>query len=223
MGKRLLIVLILGWGAVALAQAQVRTPELNMQYRRAETAWKSGASVLEVKARVDRVLKAFPDDVGALKLRAQALLKMNRDAEALVDARRAVALSPKDGKAHLLLCEAARRNGDMTLAEQALDAAAELDSDDPSLHIQLSWNAMMLGRLDKALSFARVAVASDPNEAAAYYQLARVFVLKNQPDDAATVLINGLNASIVDPGIIASDTVLVRVIGHPALHSMLPK
>lgn len=201
----------------------VRPQDLNVQYHRAETAWKSGASVLEVKARIDRVLRELPDDIEALKLRAQVLLRLDRAAEAQADAQQAVALSPKDGEAHLILCEAARRNGDTALAEQALTAAAELALDDPELHIRLSWNAVLLGRLDTAESFARVAMASDPDEAAAYYQLARVFILKDQPDAAATVLINGLNTSLLDAGVIAADTILVHVVDHPGLRSLLEK
>ena len=211
-------------GLPTWAQAQgVRPPELNVQYHRAETAWKSGASVLEVKARVDRVLEALPNDVEALKLRAQALLKMNRHEEALTDARRAVRLRPKDGEAHLILCETARLNGDAERAERALDAASALALDDAALHIRLSWNAVLLGKLDKAESFARVAMASDPDEAAAYYQLARVFVLKQQPEAAATVLLNGLNASLLDPVAITADTVLIHVVDHPDLRSRLEK
>ena len=177
--KALGLAAVLLAGSVVWAQAQgVRPHELNVQYHRAETAWKSGASVLEVKARVDRVLEALPNDVEALKLRAQALLRMDRIEEALADARRAVRLRSKDGEAHLILCEAARRNGDLEGAERALDAASELVLDDAALHIRLSWNAMLLENYDKAEAFARVARASDPDEAAAYYQLARVFVLK---------------------------------------------
>ncbi len=218
------LAVVLFAGPVTETQAQgVRPPELNAQYHRAETAWKSGASVLEVKARVDRVLEVLPNDVEALKLRAQALLKMNRDEEALTDARRAVRLRPKDGEAHLILCEAARRNGDVEGASRALDAASELALDDAALHIRLSWNAVLLDRLDKAEAFARVAMASDPDEAAAYYQLARVFVLQQQREAAATVLLNGLNASILDPGAIAADTVLVHVIDHPDLQPLLKK
>ena len=222
--KTMLLAAALLAGPITWAEAQVvRPPELNVQYHRAETAWKSGASVLEVKARVDRVLEALPNDVEALKLRAQALLKMNRNEEALIDARRAVRLRPKDGEAHLILCEAARRNGDVDGAERALDAASALALDDAALHIRLSWNAVLLEKLDKAESFARVAMASDPDEAAAYYQLARVFVLKQQPEAAATVLLNGLNASILDPVAITADTVLVHVADHPNLRSLLGK
>jgi len=218
------LAVVLFGSAVMTAQAQVpvvRPPELNVQYHRAETAWRSGASVLEVKTRIDRVLKELPDDVEALKLRAQALLKLNRDEEALADAERAVNLQPKDGEAHLILCEAARRTGDVERAGRALDAAAELALDDAALHIRLSWNAMLLGKLDKAESFARVAMASAPDEAAAYYQLARVFVVKQQPDAAATVLVGGLSASLLDPGTITADTVLVRLTDHPSLQPLL--
>jgi Flp pilus assembly protein TadD len=220
--KGVWLVIVLLAGPLAGAQAQsARPPELNVQYHRAETAWKSGASVLEVKARVDQVLEALPDDVEALKLRAQALLKMERNEEALDDARRVVRLSPKDGEAHLILCEAARRNGDIEGAERALAAASELALDDAALHIRLSWNAVLLGNLDKAESFARVAMASDPNEAAAYYQLARVFILKRQPEEAVTVLLSGLNASILDADAVTADTVLVQVVDHPDLRSLL--
>ena len=52
---------------------------------------------------------------------------------------------------------------------------------------------------------------------------ARVFVLKAQSDAAATVLINGLNASLLDPDVIAADTVLVRVVDHPELRPLLDK
>ena len=222
--KGFLLGVVLLTTQVMSAHAQiVRSQEMNVQYHRAETAWKSGASVLEVKTRIDRVLKALPDDVEALKLRAQVLLKLDRVAEALADVQRAVALSPKDGEAHLILCEAARRNGDTALAERALTAAAELALDDAALHIRLSWNAVLLDRLDTAESFARGAMASDPDEAAAYYQLARVFVLKDQSDAAAMVLINGLNTSILDPSVIAADTVLVRVVDHPDLRPLLDK
>ena len=222
--KLLLLAAVVLAGPLTWAQAQaVRPPELNVQYHRAETAWKSGASVLEVKARVDRVLEALPNDVEALKLRAQALLKMNRHEEALADVRRAVRLRPKDGEAHLILCEAARLNGDTERAERALEAASALALDDAALHIRLSWNAVLLGKLDKAESFARVAMASDPDEAAAYYQLARVFVLKEQPEAAATVLLSGLNASLLDPVAITADTVLIHVVDHPDLRSLLGK
>lgn len=204
----------------AVAQT-VRPQELDVQFHRAETAFRSGSSMLEAKARVDRVLEALPDDVGARKLRAQVLLSMGRPAEAFSDAQRAVALGPDDGEAYLILSEAARMTGRPELAEEALMKASERVLEDAGFHIRLSWNAALLGQLDMAEAYARIALALDPREAAAYYQLARVFVQKSQPADAASVLARGLRQSVLDPSAIRQDTLLNRVSGDGALQGLL--
>ena len=199
--------------AVPQAYAQVdRPPELDMHYHRAEAAWRSGMSMLEAKARVDRVLEALPDDVAALKLRAQVLLAMSRYGEALSDARHAVRLASGDGEAHLILSEAARLSNDRALALKALEAAAEHVLDDPVLHIRLSWNAAELGQLEQAESYARIALALDPALPAAYYQLARVFVQRQNEEAAAEVLVRGLRRSVVDPVTIEQDPLLAPLL-----------
>ena len=195
----------------------VRPPEMTRQLHRAETAWKSGKSVLEAKARLDRVLAALPNDAEARKLRAQVLLSMNRPEAALADIQGAIGLGERDGEAYLVLCEAARLSGKPDVAKEALDAAAELVEGDAALHVRLSWNAVALDRLDQAEAFARVARVLDPGDPMAYYQLARVFVLKEQPDDAAAVLASGLEAAVVDPLVVAQDATLRRLAGHDAL------
>lgn len=205
------------------AAAQDRRPlDLDVQFHRAETAWRSGASVLEAKARVDRVLTALPDDSEARKLRAQILMSMGRREEALRDAKSAVALDPQDGEAYLVLSEAARLNGDERLAIQALDAAAERVMEDADFHIRLSWNAALLGQLERAEAYARIALALDPERATAYYQLARVFVHKNQLDDAASILGRGLQSGLLDPVTIRGDSLLVQVVGHDSLAGYFP-
>lgn len=196
----------------------VRTPELNQQYHRAEMAWKSGTNLLEAKARVDRVLRALPDDPEARKLRAQVLLRLGRPLQALQDARQAVRLRPADAEAHLVRCEAALRSGFLKEAEEALDAAAERALEGVDLHVRLSWNAVELGQLDKAEAFARIALAQSPPRAAAYYQMARVFVLKAEFGQAATVLARGLEAGLLDPAVVTADATLSRLTRHPLLH-----
>lgn len=220
--KRLFVLaLLLSVMVPAVHAQQGRSAEMNVQFHRAETAWRSGASMLEAKARIDRVLTALPNDVEALKLRARVLLSMDRTREALEDARRAVRLKDSDAEAHLILCQAARRSGDDELAGRALDRAAELVTDDPTLHVQLSWNAVLLGRLDEAESFARIAVAAAPNNAASHYQLARVFILKEQTEDAVTILTEGLRDARLDAETISADTILVRVADHATLKTFL--
>lgn len=200
---------------------KVRTPELNVQYHRAEAAWKSGASVLEAKVRVDRVLEAIPNDAEALKLRAQVLIDMNRPADAVQDAERAVSVSPEDGEAYVILCEAARMSGQTILAEHAMDAALELPVEEASLLVRLSWNAMLMEKLDRAEGFARSAAASEPEEPAVQYQLARVLLLAKQEREAAAVLTRGLEAALLDSQTIVSDSILIRLASHPDVQPLL--
>ncbi len=198
-----------------------RPPRLDIEFHRAERAWRSGASVLEAKIRVDRVLDEVPADAEARKLRAQILMSMDRPEEALADARKAVQARPQDGEAYLVLSEAARMNGDTYLAIEALDAAAERVLEDADFHVRLSWNALLLGQLDRAEAFARIALALAPSRAPAYYQLARVFVQKNQLDDAAAVLSRGLRGDVLDPTTIRNDSTLSRLAGHESLVDLI--
>lgn len=198
-----------------------RPPELDVEFHRAEKAWRSGASVLEAKIRVDRVLDELPADPEARKLRAQILMSMDRYEEALTDARQAVQLRPQDGEAYLVLSEAARMNDDEHLAINALDAAAERVLEDADFHIRLSWNASLLGQLDRAEAYARIALALGPTRAPAYYQLARVFVRKEQIDDAAAILSRGLRQDLLDPATIQNDSVLTKISGHDALAGLM--
>lgn len=199
----------------------VRSSELNMQLHRAETAWKSGASLLEAKARLDHVLNELPDDLEARTLRAEVLLDMNRPEEALVDAQRAAELAPESGAAHLLLTEAARRSSKLDLAREALrDAVAHLD-ESAARHVRLSWNAALLEELEVAESLARTALALDESEASAYYQLARVFLQTDQDEEAASVLRRGFRAEVLDAAFVERDVLLRRLSDHPMLQKFI--
>lgn len=219
--RRTALVLLMGLAAAGARAQEPRPPEVEAQLHRAETAWKSGASLLEAKARVDQVLEDRPDDAGARKLRARVLLSMQRPADALTDARRAVQLAPDDADAHLVMCEAARLAGRLDVATQALDAAAGHGLEDAGFHVRLSWNAAELEQLDKAAAFARVALALDPRLPEAYYQLARVFVLQGQRDDAVLILERGFRRSVIDPGLVRRDPVLRVFDGDPRLRTFL--
>lgn len=205
-----------GEGLPAEAQA-VRPPTIDLEYQRAENAWKSGGSLLEAKVRLDRVLDAAPQDAEALKLRARVLLQMDRPEDALADAREAVRVAVDDGEAHLVMSEAARLTGDRALARAELDAAADRITTGADLHVRLSWNAAMLGQLDRAEAFGRVALAQDPSNAEAYYQLARVFMQRGEPDQATSVLCRGLDRTIIEARVIREDALLSRLVGREAL------
>ncbi len=209
------IVCLLALGAPAASQAQTeRSQALHLEFKRAENAFQTGASVLEAKARLDRVLKEEPDDAEALKLRSQVLLALGRHTEALADARRAAAALPRDGEAWLVLCEAARLCGEREIAEDALDRAASQVLDDAGMHVRMSWNALELGHREKAEAFARIAIALDSRMASGYYQLARVFLSARRPDPAAEVLARGLRLEVLSADAIAADGDLKALVGH---------
>lgn len=194
-----------------------RTAKLDRQFRRAQTAWRTGASLFEAKARLDRVLHALPSDTAARKLRAEVLLEMGRPEEALEDARRAAELQPEDGEAHLLHAEAARESSRFEEARRALEKASEHLPRNAVLHTRFSWNAMLLDRLAQAEAFGRVALALDSTSAPAYRQLARVFMQRERTDEAAAVLARGLQAGRVQPRSVREDELLRQLTDHPRL------
>lgn len=216
-----LLVLLLALGSAVPAgsvRAQpVRSPELNLDYHRAEVAWRSGGSVLEAKARVDRVLAKIPDDVEALKLRSQVLMSLQRPDEALVDARKATVLNAADWEAQLILAEAAHAAGNSDLALVALGRASERVIDDAPSHVRMSWLAAELGRTGWAEAFARTALAQDDRDPAAYYQLARVFLRQDRRDDAAEIIARGLRSSLLNLDAMVADHELSSLLVHPTL------
>jgi predicted Zn-dependent protease len=206
------------------AQSRSLQPNIQSQLHRAETAWRSGGSLLEAKVRADEVLRANPDHPEALKLRADVLLALDRYNEALRDARRATELDPTDGRAYWILAESARLSGDLSTTRDALrEAAGMITDDNAEFHVMLSGVAMNVEELELAESFARVARAREPTHAAAHYQLARVFILQGRLDDAVTILLGGLNEQFLDPRFIREDSTLGSLSRHPALAPALEK
>ena len=203
------------------SRAANRSPDQERQFRRALMAWRTGASLLEAKARLDHLLRELPDDVEARKLRAEVLLEMGRPEEALRDATRVVELRPQDGEGHLLHAEAAREDSRLEAARAALDRAAEHLPKQARLHTRFSWNAMLLDRLAQAEAFGRVALALDSTSAPAYRQLARVFLQRERPDEAAAVLARGLRAEVLQPRALHEDELLRSLTDHARLVDLL--
>ena len=110
-------ILLMGYQGAA---GQIKPPEqVQMQFHRAQTAWRNQTSILEAKVRVDQVLRDAPNHAEAWKLRAEVLIAMQRYGDALHDAQQATLLAPEDGGAFLILAEAARLNNNADLARFA--------------------------------------------------------------------------------------------------------
>ena len=186
----------------------VRPPALSAQLHRAEIAYKSGASLLEAKVRVDRVLDELPNDTQALKLRSKVYVSMERYTEALADARRAAAVDPADGEAQLLVSLSAQGAGNHDLALRAMDRAAALLVDDASSHVELAGIARAMGLYEKAEAFARIGVALDPTLASAQLELARAFVAQKKFPAATLILQKAIEAGTVKRQMVLSDSLL---------------
>ena len=229
MEKRILILIavlcavVISVGMPVYGQ-QASPEQVQRHYHRAETAWKNRTSLLEAKVRVDRVLEEAPDHADALKLRAEVLMAMKRYEEALRDSRRATELNPDDPSAYLILAESARLDDRESLARQSLDKAATLSiNEGADFHLKLSRSAMLLGEDDwpKSESYARIAHAKEPDNVEAYYQLARVFVLRGNREAGAKILEKGLKAFLLDPDYIRNDATLQSLEDHPTLEAYL--
>lgn len=199
----------------------IRPREVNTQFHRARTAWQSGSSILEAKARIDRVLTAVPNDPEARILRAEILLGMNRPDSALVDARRAAELMPTSGLAHLVHCEAASRSGLPEEAARAMRRSADQIMRDAGWYVRLSRCAESLERLPEAESYARLAIAQGTLNPAGHIQLARVFVVSGDTDMAVTTLVKGIENGVIRPSIIRQDSVLVDLVDDPRIRAAM--
>ena len=211
------------WCQDALAQVGY-SERVQMQFHRAETAWRNQTSILEAKVRVDQVLRDAPNHTDAWKLRAEVNIAMQKYQDALRDAEQAISLNPEDGEAFLIKAEASRLLGLTERARGSLETAATLSIDaDAEFHIKLSRSAVLLGvsAFNMAESFARVALAKDPDYAEAYYQLARVFLLRNREEEAVITLLRGFQARLLDPSHINSDFTLSQIASHERLKEFL--
>lgn len=189
-----------------------RPPELNVQFHRAHTAWATGNSLLEAKARIDRVLEALPDDVEALKLRAAILLDMDRPSEAFADADRATRITPEDGEAHLLRCESAAETGQDDEARDALEKASNLFLQRIDHYVRLSACALEIDATTRAESLARVAVAQDNTDPRGHVQLARVFLATRKSEEARTIVNRLIEANSLSRMAVMADSQLAKLI-----------
>ncbi len=216
--RRLLFIALLVVAALLVsanaprAPAQdVRSPELNVQFHRAHTAWSTGNSLLEAKARIDRVLNDRPNDVEALKLRAAILMDMQRPEEAFQDAHRATRLTPEDGEAHLLRCESAAQIGQEDAASEALEQASNLFLERIDHYVRLSSCALEIGAGTRAESLARVAVAQDNTDPRGHVQLARVFLASDEPDEARAIVNRLIEANSLSRLAVMADSQLASL------------
>lgn len=208
---RFSIFMFLSSFAIGTHAQDFRPPELNVQFHRARTAWSTGNSLLEAKARIDRVLDALPEDVEALKLRSSILADLGRNEAAFLDATEAANLAPDDGESHLLVCESAARLNDVSRADEALETASNLFLSGMEQYVRLSACAASIGAHTRAESLARIAVAQDGADPRGHIQLARAFLKAGREVDARAVLDRMVADNILPLKAVLADSQLARL------------
>lgn len=198
------------------ANAQ-RSPAFDREVFRADLAWRGEGSLFEAKVRLDRVLRQYPRDAEALRLRAQVLLALRRESDAYRDAQLAHEVQPDHPETLLVLCEAARLNGDTRTAQTALHKASGLLFRNAPLNARLAWNAEQLALWNRAEGFARLAVLQDPELGVGYVLLARIFMHRGVPEAAASVLADGLSRNALSFSAVREEPLLAALTSHPAL------
>lgn len=225
----ILLVLLFSWaGQPAFSQGQAEAPSdaarvVDIQLQRAQMAMRSGASLREARARLNRVLALAPDHAEALQLRASAHLALQAPQQAMADAERALQLTGPSVATYATLVEAARQVGDRPRAVEALEAAMAAVDDTSPYHLRLSWSALQLEHYDHAEALARVVLRRQPHRAAPYQQLARVFVRTDRTADAAFILHQGLErGALHSPGVVHDDD-LKALAKHPLVAPLLER
>jgi hypothetical protein len=120
--------------------------------------------------------------------------------------------------------EAAQRtDGARDEALDALGRAAERITDGIDEHVRLSWIAQALSDIDRAESFARIALALGPAEPAAYWRLAEVFAEQDRDDDATTLIVRGLTDGVLSGVALRAHPVLAPLADSPAIRPLLDR
>ncbi len=123
-----------------------------------------------------------PPSAALLHNRAQALLNLNRAAEARADLERAVSADPTLHPAWNLLGTARAALGDAAGAQSAYDRALELRPDHVATHFNRALFMHQAGRIDEAIAGYRAALRLDPALAAARERLAEALNVAGMED-----------------------------------------
>jgi adenylate cyclase len=99
-------------------------------------------------------------------------------------ARQALALDPKIGEAHAVLAQINSERGNLVDAESGFFFAISLEPNEPTPHQWYSILLQKVGRLDAALEQARRAYELDPSAPVLAFNLASVYLLRGEDEQA---------------------------------------
>jgi serine/threonine-protein kinase len=200
-----------------------RNPEAYDSYLRGVSSRRVGLEDERAElAAYDRAIALDPKYAAAMVSRATVLVAIEFDTtnfltrnqlrqQALVAAKRAVALAPDYGEAHMAVGEILANSLDFVGAAPELEQALELAPGNARVQRVFAWFAGAIGHRAQALAAARRAVTLDPQNYASHERLAMVLYLARQFSDAQEAF---LHAQALNPGSrhVADEMVWVLVV-----------
>jgi hypothetical protein len=179
------------------ARSQDRPPAIEVQFHRAEAAWKTGASLHEAKARIDRVLEELPERCRCSQACARRCFSRlaARPRHSSMRCVRSRYDRPTPRRA-LSFAKSPSLPTRQTLARRELNAASELiiDNADFNLAAIRQRNTTRASSIEARPLRAQHSISLH-GVPRSYYQLARVFVLRGQADEAVAVLERGFRGA----------------------------
>ena len=108
--------------------------------------------------------------------------------EALTKSREALAIAPRQGRAHFYYGFALLANGDGQNAFAEMNQALRLGCDEPALYAQLTQLAAKLGQMREMIQFAGRNAKAHPGDPGALQLLIQAYLTDNRFDEAEAVL-----------------------------------
>jgi len=112
------------------------------------------------------------------------LAQENKKAEAEIELKKAVELSPRFAPAHTEICKLALGNGNAEASVTACQAAIRLDDSDFDAHLNLGMAYLSLKKLDQAEPEFVTAAYLDRNAVTPHYYIGIIYSMKNDLDVA---------------------------------------
>lgn len=142
------------------------------------------AALEELVEVLAAVIEERPAAITYLRQRAQVLFQLGRLPEALVDAKRAIALAPDDSPLRLMYAQWLIKSRDFDAAAIALEETVAVDPSDAVRRTQVANHFERLSRFDDALRHRRELVALYPDNAALRDALAKAEARSAERDGA---------------------------------------
>jgi tetratricopeptide (TPR) repeat protein len=136
-----------------------------------------------------RALSTDPDDLRTLRMLALANVQGKKDYEAARQVvREMLTLAPEQGDGYFVMGEILSSEGDYREAARWFSQSIEMDPSDPYRWQVWALNARNMGDYSLSLFLFHKAIHQFPDYAPAYYELAGIYIVLDQPTEAARAI-----------------------------------